>query len=72
MGSINTQKYHIKYLSPREAAKYLSVSIDILQKWRTKGIGIPYIKLGESTSSLIRYDRDELDKYLKSKTIKTM
>jgi len=61
-----------KYLSPKQASSYINVSTDLLQKWRSEGLGIPYIKLGESTSSLIRYDREELDKYLKSKTIKTM
>jgi len=62
----------VRYLSAKEAAKYLSVSVDLLQKHRSQGIGIPYIKLGDSVSSLIRYDIDELNKYLKSKTIKTM
>lgn len=61
-----------KALSTKETAEYISVSIDLLQKWRSQGIGIPYIKLGDSVSSLIRYDIDELNKYLKSKTIKTM
>ncbi|MGJ0315407.1 helix-turn-helix domain-containing protein [Aliarcobacter cryaerophilus] len=72
MDRINIEDIIPKYLPPKQAAIYLGVSVDLLQKWRTKGIGVPYIKLGESTSSLIRYDREELDKYLKSKTIKTM
>jgi excisionase family DNA binding protein len=61
-----------KYLSPKEAAKYLGVSVGLLQKWRNNGVGIPFIKLGDSTSSIIRYNIDELNKYLQSKTIKTM
>lgn len=60
------------YFSTKETAEYLSISVDLLQKWRSQGVGIPYIKLGDSVSSLIRYDIDELNKYLKSKTIKTM
>jgi excisionase family DNA binding protein len=72
MDRVNIEDIIPKYLPPKQAARYLSVSVDLLQKWRTNGVGIPYIKLGESTSSLIRYDREELDKYLKSKTIKTM
>lgn len=60
------------YLSPKDAAKYIGVSVGLLQKWRNKGIGIPYIKLGDSTSSIIRYHVKELNKYLESKTIKTM
>jgi excisionase family DNA binding protein len=61
-----------KYLSPKEAAKYLGVSVELLQKWRSNGVGIPFMKLGDSTSSIIRYDIDELNKYLQSKTIKTI
>lgn len=61
-----------KYLSPKDAAKYIGVSLDLLQKWRTLGIGIPYIKLGESSSSLVRYDLDDLNNYLASLKIKTL
>jgi len=61
-----------KYLSTTEAAKYLNISRDLLQKYRTQGIGIPYIKLGDSVSSLIRYDIKDLDNYLMSKKIKVM
>ena len=61
-----------KYLSPKDAAKYIGVSLDLLQKWRTLGIGIPYIKLGESSSSLVRYDIDDLNNYLASLKIKTL
>lgn len=61
-----------KYFSPKEAAEYLGISVDLLQKWRSNGMGIPYIKLGESSSSLIRYDIEELNKYIQSKCIKTM
>lgn len=62
----------VKYLTPKETAKYLAISIDLLQKWRTQGIGLQYIKLGDSTSSPIRYDIDDINSYLKSKTIKTL
>lgn len=61
-----------QWLSPKETAKYIGVSVDLLQKWRSQGIGIPYIKLGDSVSSLIRYDIEDLNNYLKSKKIKTM
>jgi len=61
-----------KYLSSKETAILLSVSVDLLQKWRSEAIGIPYIKLGDSTSSPIRYDIDDINNYLKSKKIKTL
>lgn len=61
-----------KYLTSKEAAQYIGVSVDLLQKWRTLGIGIPYIKLGESHSSLVRYDIEDLNRYLESLKIKTL
>lgn len=61
-----------KYLTSKEAAEYIGVSVDLLQKWRTLGIGIPYIKLGESHSSLVRYDIEDLNRYLQSLKVKTL
>jgi len=61
-----------RYLSSKETAILLSISVDLLQKWRSEAIGIPYIKLGNSTSSLIRYDIDDINNYLKSKKMKVM
>ena len=51
-------------LTTKEAAKYLNVSVSFLAKDRMRGGGIPYVKIGRKT---IRYDRDELDKYLESR-----
>lgn len=61
-----------EYLSPREASKLLGISIHLLQKWRSLGVGIPYIKLGQSKSSVIRYRKSDLLKYLNENTIKTL
>jgi excisionase family DNA binding protein len=35
-----------RYLSSKEAAKFLSLSESTLAKWRVKGGGPPYVKLG--------------------------
>lgn len=61
-----------QYLSPKEASAFLGVSVNLLQKWRTQCVGIPYVKLGESTSSIIRYSLDDLIEYVNSKKIKTL
>lgn len=61
-----------QYLSPKEASNFLGVSVNLLQKWRAQGVGIPYVKLGESTSSIIRYSLDDLIEYVNSKKIKTL
>ena len=46
----------------KEAAEYLNVSPSMLAKDRMRGGKIPYIRIGKKT---IRYDKDELDKYIK-------
>lgn len=61
-----------KYLSPAKTAKYLGVSVHLLQKWRSQGVGIPYIKLGDTTSAPIRYYLDDLQAYIETKKIKTL
>ena len=61
-----------QYLSPKEASILLSVSVNLLQKWRTQGVGIPYIKMGSSSSSIIRYKIDDLLQYVESQKIKVM
>ena len=53
-----------EYLSPKEVSKLLGVSTHLLQKWRSLGVGIPYIKLGRSKSSVVRYKKSDLLKYL--------
>lgn len=63
--------YSSEYLSPKEASKFLGISTHLLQKWRSLGVGIPYIKLGQSTSSVIRYQKSDLLEYLNDNKIKT-
>lgn len=49
-----------------EAAKYLKVSPSFLAKDRMKGGEIPYTTVGDR---MIRYDKDELDKYLERRKV---
>jgi excisionase family DNA binding protein len=43
-----------------EAAAYLSLSINTLNKWRTQGRGPRFVKLGRS----VCYRREDLDTWL--------
>ncbi len=61
-----------EFLSPREASKLLGVSTHLLQKWRSLGVGISYIKLGQSKSSAIRYKKSDLLQYLDDNKIQTL
>ena len=60
-----------RYLSPKEVSKYLNVSTQLLQKWRSMGVGPEYSKLGSSSSSAIRYSLIKLDEYIENNKIKT-
>jgi len=53
------------FITPEQAAKYLSVSVRTLAKWRSIGSPkIPYSKIGKC----IRYNPSELDAYLTKHT----
>ena len=55
-----------KLLKTKEAADVLCVSAASLEKWRQRGIGPEFQKLGPRT---IRYHVDALDAYLDSSTV---
>lgn len=61
-----------QYLSPKEASEILGVSTSLLQKWRTLKVQLDYVKLGKSTSSVIRYKLADLLNYLDNNSIKTL
>ena len=50
-----------------DAATYLSLSEATLERDRWRGGDIPYIKVGPRA---IRYDLNQLDDYLESKTVR--
>ena len=53
------------YMTVAEAAEYLSLSAPTLNRYRCKGIGPKYAKLGSS----IRYSNIDLDEWVRSSTI---
>jgi predicted DNA-binding transcriptional regulator AlpA len=53
----------LSLLSPKEAAKFLKVSVSWLAKARMRGDGPPYIRIGRS----IRYSEAALLQWLKSR-----
>ena len=55
-----------RLLATTAAAEYLGVTPRTLTVWRcTKRYAIPYIKVGR----LVKYRREELDRWLESRTI---
>jgi len=55
-------------LTTREAAEYLGLAPKTLEGWRIRGAGPRYVKLGDGRRSGVRYDRDELDRFLLERT----
>jgi excisionase family DNA binding protein len=54
-------------IGQKEAADYLNLSEATLERDRWRGGDIPYIKVGPRS---IRYDLDQLEEYIQSKTVK--
>lgn len=50
-------------LTPKELCERWKVADDTLRHWRVKGIGPPYIKLGEGRNSHVRYRLDDILAY---------
>lgn len=53
-----------KFLTPEDAAKYLTVSLSSLAKWRMSGAGPRYVKVG---GRRVAYAISDLDAYAASR-----
>jgi excisionase family DNA binding protein len=60
---IESNNHKEKFLSVEEAAKFLRVKPSTIRFW-TYSKKIPFIKLGKSSSSTVRFKRSELLKWL--------
>lgn len=58
-------------MSSAEVSKYLGVSINTLQKWRSRNTGPRYAKYGDAHSATIRYYLEDVQKYKDAHTIRT-
>ena len=57
--------YKFELLSEKEVAKIYKFNVRTLQRERSLGIGMPYVKLGKR----VRYKRGDVEKYLKHHTV---
>jgi hypothetical protein len=53
-------------LTPKQVADLLQVKTDTLEAWRGKRIGPAWIKLGDGKRSPVRYQRSDVETYLKA------
>ena len=59
-------------LTEREAARLLCVSPYLLQKWRWKGIGPKWVRVGGPTGRAVRYRLADIEEYLTENTVETL
>jgi predicted DNA-binding transcriptional regulator AlpA len=57
-----------RLLTRSEAAGLLGVSPGTLSRWAAERIGPPFVKLGPSDKSSVRYPADQLDEFIAVRT----
>ena len=57
--------YEFELLSEKEVAKIYKINVRTLQRERSMGIGIPYVKIGRR----VRYKRSDIEQYIKHHTV---
>lgn len=50
--------------TPEQASAYLAVSIDTLARWRTNGKGPRFLKFTRARQGIVRYRREDLDRFI--------
>lgn len=60
-----------KVMTSAEVSRYLGVSLNTLQKWRTRNTGPRYMKYGDAKSATIRYDAEDVEKFRLAHTVPT-
>jgi|GEM_PF-6558922 len=56
----------VKLLTPKETAVILATTEKTLSGHRNRGVGCPFIKLGNHRKSSVRYREDDIQNYIKS------
>lgn len=54
------------YLTTKELADHLGLSVPTVQRWRIEGNGPPFIKQG----NVVRYDREEIEAWIEDHKIR--
>jgi len=56
-------------LTSAQVAELCGVSMNTLQKWRSRNMGPRYVKFGGSNAATIRYKRTDVELFLRSRTV---
>ena len=58
-------------MTSAEVSAYLGVTLNTLQKWRSRNRGPKYFKYGGANCAAVRYDKKDVELYRTSHTIPT-
>lgn len=61
----------VELMGTAEVSKYLGVSMNTLQKWRTRNQGPKYYKYGGANRSAVRYDKEDVEAFRLAHGIRT-
>ena len=62
---MNNEMKSAVLLTEKEVQEYYKINVNTLQRNRSVGLGLPYVKLGR----LVRYKVSDIEKYLDANTI---
>ena len=62
---MNNEMKSAVLLTEKEVQEYYKINVNTLQRNRSVGLGLPYVKLGR----LVRYKVSDIEKYLDANTV---
>ena len=62
---MNKETKSVVLLTEKEVQEYYKINVNTLQRNRSVGLGLPYVKLG----GLVRYKVSDIEKYLDANTV---
>ena len=68
---VGTEQVQHELMTSAEVGAYLGVTLNTLQKWRSRNRGPKYYKYGGANSAAVRYDKEDVERFRAASTIPT-
>lgn len=68
---VGTEQIQPELMTSAEVGAYLGVTLNTLQKWRSRNRGPKYYKYGGANSAAVRYDKEDVERFRAASTIPT-
>ncbi len=69
--AVGSNQIQPELMSSAETSAFLGVSLNTLQKWRSRNMGPKYVKYGGANSAAVRYITSDVIKFRNSHTVHT-